>query len=66
MTTIQGSVQYYNAEAGVWEPFIETFPLELSLKTDKKGQTIFQCQCDTQITFNFTERLMKNMKETYK
>ena len=25
MTEFQSSVNYYNAEAGLWEPFIETF-----------------------------------------
>jgi hypothetical protein len=41
MTEFQSSVNYYNAEAGLWEPFIETFLLQISLKTESRGQTIF-------------------------
>ena len=59
MTQFSSVLNYYNADAGEWEPFIETFKVQFNIIEDKNThKKIVQCECPTQININVTEKLI--------
>ena len=67
MTQFSSAINYYNAEAGEWEPFIETFKIQFSLMEELVNQKkMLQCELPSNLNINITEKLIKNLSDTYK
>ena len=67
MTQFSSAINYYNPEAGEWEPFIETFKIYFSINEDQVNKRrSFQCELPSNILINVTEKLVKNLSDTYK
>ena len=67
MTQFSSSINYYNAEAGEWEPVVETFKVQFSLMEEMVCQKkMMQCELPNNLNINVTEKLIKNLRETYK
>lgn len=67
MTSFSAALNYYNAEASLWEPFIETFKVNFTLMKDHlTKKQMLSCECLTPISVNVTKKLVQNLSETYK
>eukprot|EP00347_Sterkiella_histriomuscorum_P000566 403375355 len=67
ITQFSSAINYYNAEAGEWEPFIETFKIHFTIMEEFKNQKrMMQCELPQSLSLNITEKLVKNLSNTYK
>mmetsp|Transcript_23179 Transcript_23179/g.22659 ORF Transcript_23179/g.22659 Transcript_23179/m.22659 type:complete len:230 (-) Transcript_23179:2589-3278(-) len=66
-TSFSSMINFYNAEASEWEPFVETFKVFFSINDDQQSKRhILQCEVPNQLSLNITETLISNLNDTYK
>lgn len=59
MTQFSSSVNYYHAEAGEWEPFVEQCRIHFTIMEEQvTNKRMLQCECQTPININISEKLI--------
>lgn len=66
-TDLNSSINFFNVNIGVWEPFIERFGVKLmmneEIQTNKQNISL---GINTPFNLNFTEKLIENLYESQK
>ena len=66
-TDLNSSINFFNVNIGVWEPFIERFGVKLMMNEDiQTNKQNISLGINTPFNLNFTEKLIENLYESQK
>lgn len=64
-TDLNSSINFFNVNVGVWEPFVEPFNVKVMVNEEISAQNKnLQCNINTPLNINFTEKLVENLHES--